>query len=106
MEFPKEAILTPYNYFAWEAKMEIFLRRRGLYGIAMATKVEPTTTIKNSKYLNQMDESYGALYMHISFEMLFHISSCKTPNEVWTTMKGLFGKQDEVKGYAVAAQGL
>ena len=64
----------------------------------MDTEVEPTTSIENSKYLNRMDEAYGALCMHISPELLFHISSCKTPNEVWTTMKGLFGKKDEMKG--------
>ena len=97
MEFPKEAILTPYNYFAWEAKMEIFLRSRGLYRIAMATECEPTAAIEKSKYLNRMDEAYGVLYMNIYLELLFHISSCKTPNEVWTTMKGIFGKQDEMK---------
>ena len=44
-----------------------------------------------------MEEAYGALCMNISPDFLFHISSCKTPNEVWTTMKGLFGKQDEMK---------
>ena len=63
----------------------------------MATKFEATKTIENSKYLNQMDEAYEALCMNISLELLFHISSCKTPNEVWTTMKGIFGKQDEMK---------
>ena len=104
MEFPKEAILTPYNYFAWEAKMEIFLRRKGLYRISMAMEDEPTTAIENSKYLNRMDEAYGALCMHISPELLFHISSYKNPNEVWTTMKGLFGKQYEMKGHMLKVE--
>ena len=104
MEFPKEAILTPYDYFAWEAKMEIFLRSRGLYRIAMAMEVEPTTSIENSKYLNQMDEAYGALCMSISPELLFHISSCKTPNEFWTTMKGLFSKKYEMKGHMLEVE--
>ena len=66
MEFLKEAILTPYNYFAWEARMEIFLRSKGLYRIAMAMEVEPTTAIEKAKYLNQMDEAYEALCMNIS----------------------------------------
>ena len=99
MEFPKEAILTPYNYFAWEAMIEIFLRSRGLYRVYMAMEVEPTTAIEKFKYLNRMDEAYGALCMDISPELLFHISSCKSPNEVWTTMKGIFGKKDEMKGH-------
>ena len=86
--------------------MEIFLRSRGLYRISMATEVEPTTTIENSKYLNRMDEAYESLCMNISLELLFHISSCKTPNEVWTTMKGLFGKQDEMKGHMLEVEQL
>jgi hypothetical protein len=37
--------------------------------------------------------------MHMSPELLFHVSSCKTPNEIWTTMEGLFGKQAEMRGH-------
>ena len=59
--------------------MEIFLRRRGLYGIAMAIEVEPTTTIENSKNLNQMDEAYRALYMNISPELIFIFLLAKLP---------------------------
>ena len=70
----------------------------------MAMKVEPTTAIENSKYLNQMDEAYGALCMNISPELLFHISSDETLNEVWTTMKGLFRKQDEMKGHMLEVE--
>ena len=65
----------------------------------MATEVEPTTAIEKYKYLNRMDEAYGALCMNISLKLVYNISSCKYPNEVWTTMKGLFGKQDEMKGH-------
>jgi hypothetical protein len=39
-----------------------------------------------------MDEAFGTIYSLISPELLFHISSCKTPNEAWTTMEGIFGK--------------
>ena len=70
----------------------------------MATEIEPTSAIENSKYLNRMDEAYGALCVNISPELLFHISSCKTPNEVWTTMKGLFGKKDEMKGHMLEVE--
>ena len=70
----------------------------------MATEVEPTSPIENSKYLNQMDEAYGALCMNISPELLFHIFSFKTPNEVWTTMKGLFGKKDDMKGHMIEVE--
>ena len=70
----------------------------------MAMEVEPTGGIENSKQLNRMDEAYRALYMNKSPKLLFHISSCKTPNEVWTTMKGLFGKKDEMKDHMLEVQ--
>jgi hypothetical protein len=45
-----------------------------------------------------MDEAYGTICSLISPKLLFHISSCKTPNEVWTTMEGIFGKKDKMRG--------
>jgi hypothetical protein len=45
-----------------------------------------------------MDEALGTICSLISPDLLFHISSCKTPNEVWTTMEGLFGEKDEMRG--------
>jgi hypothetical protein len=46
-----------------------------------------------------MDEALRTIYSLISHDLLFHISSCKTPNEAWTTLEGLFGKQDEMRGH-------
>jgi hypothetical protein len=92
MEFPKEFILTPYNLFSWKEKMIVHLRRRGLYRLTMNTETEPMSTIEKYKYLNRMDEAFGTICNFISPELLFHISSCKTPNEAWTTMEGIFGK--------------
>ena len=92
MESPPYAILTPYNYFEWKQKMEIFLKGRGLYRLTMATETEPTSAIEKSKYLNIMDEAYGSLCMHMSPDLLFHVSTWKNPNDIWTTMEGLFGK--------------
>ena len=48
--------------------------------------------------------TYGALCMNISPEFLFHISSCKNPNEFLTIMKGLFGKQYEMKGHILEVE--
>jgi hypothetical protein len=46
-----------------------------------------------------MDEAYRALCMHMSPELLFHVSNCKNPNENSDTMEKLFGKQDEMRGH-------
>jgi hypothetical protein len=92
MEFQKEFILTPYNYFAWKEKIAIHLETRGLYRLTLNTDTKPTSAIEKSKYLNRMDEALRTICSLISPDLLFHISSCKTPNEAWTTLEGIFGK--------------
>jgi hypothetical protein len=99
MDFQKELILKPYNYFAWKERIMIHLRTRGLYKLTLNTDTEPTLVIEKSKYLNCMDEALRTIYNLISPDLLFHISSYKTPNEAWTTLEGIFGKQDEMKGH-------
>jgi hypothetical protein len=69
------------------------LQGRGLYWLTMNIETEPTSAIEKSKYLNRMDEAFGTICSLISPKLLFHISSCKTPNEDWTTMEGIFGKK-------------
>jgi hypothetical protein len=99
MEFPKKIILTPYNYFAWKERIIIHLQTKGLYNLTLNTDTTPTSAIEKSKYLNRMDEAFRTICSLISPDLLFHISSCETPNEAWTTLKGLFGKQDELRGH-------
>jgi len=69
MEFPKASILTPYKYHEWKDQMAQYLRQKGLYGITMATAVEPTLAIEKSKYLNCMDDAHGSICMCISPEL-------------------------------------
>ena len=90
-------ILTHFNYFAWNPKIELLLQRKCLYRITMGTEVNPTSTIEKSKYFNIMDESYGILFSIISSDLLFHVDTCKTLNDVWTELKDLLGKQDKSK---------
>ena len=65
----------------------------------METEVEPTSAIEKSRYFNRMDEAFGILCLSISPELLFHVESCSTPNELWKSLEGLFGKQDEMQGH-------
>jgi hypothetical protein len=51
-----------------------------------------------------MDEAFGTICSFISLDLLFHISYCKTPNEAWTTMEGLFGKHDEMRGHMIEVE--
>jgi hypothetical protein len=80
------------------------LRTRGLYRLNLNTKKKLTSSIENSKYLNRMDEKFKTIYRLISPDLLFHISSCKTPNEAWTTLEGVFGKQYEMMGHKLEVE--
>jgi hypothetical protein len=68
------------------------------------TDTKPTSAIEKSKYLNHMDEALRAICSLISPNILFHISSCKTPNESWTTLEGIFGKHDEMRGHMLEVE--
>ena len=99
LEFPQSAILTPYNYFEWKPKIQLHLKSRGLFRITMETEVEPTLAMEKTRYFNRMDEAFGILCLSICPELLFHVESCSTPNEVWKIFEELFGKQDEMQGH-------
>ena len=88
MEFQKEFILTRYNYFAWKENIAIDLRTRGLYRLKLNVNTELKSDIEKSKYLNHMDEALKTICSVISLDLFFHISSYKTPNESWITLKG------------------
>jgi hypothetical protein len=51
-----------------------------------------------------MDEALRTICSLISPDLLFYISSCKTPNEDWTTLEGLFGKQYEMRGHMIKVE--
>jgi hypothetical protein len=104
MEFQKEFILTLYNYFAWKEKIAIHLRSIGLYRLTMNTDTKPTSSIEKSKYLNLIDEALETIYSLISPDLLFHISSCKTPNEAWKILEGLFVKHDWMRGHMLEVE--
>jgi hypothetical protein len=70
----------------------------------MNTETEPTSSIEKSRYLNRMDEAFGTICSLIFYELLFHISSCKSPNEAWTTMQGNFGKKEKMSGHMLEVE--
>jgi hypothetical protein len=82
-----------------EAKDPSSSQRKRLISNNHGNKTEPTSAIEKSKYFNCMDEAYSLICMSISPTLLFHIESSTTPNKVWTTLEGLFGKQDEMCGH-------
>ena len=92
-------LITPFKLFDWKEEMVIQLRAKGLYRFTMGIEVEPNSTVEKAMYFNRLDEAYGFLCLSISRELLFHIDSLTTPNEVWVKLETLFGKTDELRGH-------
>jgi hypothetical protein len=57
----------------------------------MVTETKPTSMIGKMRWVNCKDESTRLLLELISTDLWFHVAACKTPNEIWTTLEGLFG---------------
>jgi hypothetical protein len=75
------------------------LKRKGLYNLMMTTETKPTSTIEKMRWVNRKDEATRLLLDLIFTDLWFHVVACKTPNEIWTTLEGLFGKQDEMRSH-------
>ena len=65
----------------------------------MGTETEPNSAVEKSKYFNRLDEEFRMLCLSFSRNILFHVESITTPNEVWLNIKPLFGKTDEIRGH-------
>jgi hypothetical protein len=97
LSHPTKLILNPCNYFEWKTYISLLLRSKGIYRVTMGTEKEPTTAVEKIKYLNKLDEAIGMICLSISRDLLFHVSRDTTPEVVWTTLEGLFGKQDAMR---------
>ena len=64
----------------------------------MATEEDPNAAVKKIKWQNRIDEAYGLLCLSISRDLLFHLDSLTSPNEVWENLEEIFGKTYEMIG--------
>ena len=53
------------------------------------------------KWHNWRDEAYGLLCLSISRDLLFHLESLTSPNEVWENLEEIFGNTDEMRGHQI-----
>ena len=49
----------------------------------MGRETEPHHPTEKNKFLNQLDEAFGFLCTHISYDILFHLEGLETPKEAW-----------------------
>lgn len=98
---PTKFILTPFNYFEWKTEITLILQSKGLFRVTMGIKIEPTSAANKIKYFKTLDEDIVLIFLSISRDLLFHVSSATTPDEVWTTLEVLFGQQDELQAHTL-----
>ena len=101
MDQSQKIILTPFNFFEWNAEMEILLRAKGLYRVTMEIEAHPNVAAEKIKWHNRRDEAYGLLCLSISRDLLFHLDGLTSPNEVWEKLTELFGKAGEMRGHQI-----
>lgn len=92
-------LLNTSNFLKWKSHIEITLKKLGLYRVTKGTKLEPIGVAEKRKWFNGCDEVFGTLCISISLDLLFHVESCNTPQEVWAQLELLFGKLDTLKSY-------
>ena len=92
-------IRTPFNYVDWREAMQVSLHNLGLFRITMGRDIEPYHPTEKNKFLNRLDEAFGFLCTHISWDLLFHLEGLKTPKESCENLEFLFGKKDELRAY-------
>ena len=79
--------------------MVIQLRSKVLYRVTMGTEVEPNFVVEKSKFFNRIDEAFGILCIGILRDLIIHVDSISTPNEVQIKLETLFRKNDEMRGH-------
>jgi hypothetical protein len=60
--------------------------------------------LEKTTWVNRKDEAMRLLLELISTNLWFHVSTCKTPNDICTTLEGLFGKKDDMRGHMLEAE--
>jgi len=70
----------------------------------MVTKTKPTLALNKTRWVNRKDEATILLLELISITLWFHFATCNTPNNIWTTLEGLFGKKDEMQGHMLEVE--
>ena len=66
------------------------LRDKVLYRVTMDIEVEPNVATNKIKCHNRRNEAYGLLCLSISSDLLFHLDSLTSPNEVWNNLDDIF----------------
>ena len=62
----------------------------------MGIETKPISKDEKSDWLNRSDMPYGRLCLSLSRDILYEIISIESPHEIWTTLKGLYGNENDL----------
>ena len=57
--------------------MQVSLCKLGLFRMTMGRETEPHHPTEKNKFLDRLDEAFGFLCTHISWDLLFHLEGLK-----------------------------
>ncbi|XP_059066095.1 uncharacterized protein LOC131857473 [Cryptomeria japonica] len=94
-------LLTPYNYETWKKSVWNYLREKGCTGYVKESIPAPTDANALQAWEINHERALGYICSLVSFDLQFHLESCKTPKEAWYTLENLYGKTDKIRGYQI-----
>jgi hypothetical protein len=65
----------------------MFIGSQGLYQTTMETKVDPDFAKEKIDFFNRYNMGLGCICLFISPEIMYHVESLSTPDEIWTILK-------------------
>lgn len=68
-----------------------------LHRVTMGIEIESIGVEEKIKWFNRCDEAFGILCMSMPPNLLFHVESYTTPNQIWTQLESLFRKKDTLR---------
>lgn len=87
-----EKLNGPENWATWKFQMEHLLKAKGLWGMLMETDTlaQDATPQVQAEFTKRRERAFSMIVLNVSTHQLYLITSCQTPKEAWTTLKGHF----------------
>ena len=70
----------------------------------MGIETEPISEDEKSDWLNRSNMAYGRLCLSMSRDILYEIINFESPHEIWTTLKGLYGNENDLEEHHLGAR--
>ena len=82
----------PENWATWKFQMEHLLKAKGLWRMITEEDTLPAdaNAAAQNEFTKRREKAFSMVVLNVSTPQLYLITSCQTPKEAWTTLKGHF----------------